>query len=102
MLDSLSNDGIESRRETTGCSSQSGSGRESRSVFLTRSEGHVWSRRCVNCRHRALGAVSTLGVGLVRRGGGRKARGFWSRYLVQDGLLLVLADEVGDVVGELG
>lgn len=69
MLDSLSNDGIESRRETTGCSSQSGSGRESRSVFLTRSEGHVWSRRCVNCRHRALGAVSTLGVGLVRRGG---------------------------------
>lgn len=61
MLDWLSDDGIDSRRETTGCSSQSGSGRESRSVFLTRSEGHVWSRRCVSCRHRALGAVSTLG-----------------------------------------
>lgn len=55
LLESSGERGSDSRRLTTGDSSQKGSGAW-RSLLLTRSEGQVWRRRCVSCFQRGLGA----------------------------------------------
>lgn len=92
--------GIDCKRDTTGSSSQEGSG-ASRSLSWTRSEGHVCSRRWVSCFHLGFGAEAICVGRSGQDGNGVMAMGrcrFDLAHFIQNLPLLFYADEVGYVV----